>query len=139
VDDSLANIKTLPFNQANIFVWPRFDNPKLDSEPFRRWALIRLPEQLGGAREDVSSLRAYSLICIHLWCLWNYSTERSRAECPCHGSVYRLEDGLAIAGPASLQAPPANVLPQLRLELEDDGAVVVTGLDGVVGYGRRLA
>jgi Rieske Fe-S protein len=138
VDGTLANIRDLPLNQANIFVWPRFDNPKLDSEPFRRWQLIRLPAELGGDREDPSALRAYSMICVHLWCLWNYSTDRSRAECPCHGSIYNVQNGLAIEGPASLQAAPNNALAQLRLDIEDNGTVVVTGIDGVVGYGRRV-
>ncbi len=53
-------------------------------------------------------------------------------------------NGKAFAGPASLQAPPSNVLPILYLEADDSGdlwikpAVWNVNENGIVGYGRFL-
>jgi rieske iron-sulfur protein len=41
-------------------------------EAFRVWQLIRLPEELGGKRNEVSAFRMYSAVFLHLWCLWKY-------------------------------------------------------------------
>lgn len=148
VDGTFANVKRFPPNMSTVFVYPRTDNPDIDSEPFRRYQLIRLPEELGGNRDDSSAFRAYSMICVHLWCLWDYKPlvvntqtgekEHGAGECPCHGSVYDVRTGVAIAGPAALQTPPNNALPALRLEVDVDGDLSATGLDGIVGYGRRV-
>ena len=100
--------------------------------------------ELGGDKQDVSAFRAYSMICLHLWCLWKYWPEegRKRGECPCHGSMYDPTTGTAFAGPASLQAPPSNTLPNLDFEADVDGFMYVlpptwgVNKNGVVGYGR---
>ena len=50
--------------------------------------------------------------------------------------------GTAFAGPASLQAPPSDTLPELNFEADADGKLFVTppqwgpNKNGVVGYGR---
>jgi Rieske Fe-S protein len=116
----------------------------LDAEAFRKWQFIRLPEELGGGKKDVTSVRAYSMICLHLWCLWKYYPEdnKKRGECPCHGSVYEPTTGTAIAGPASVQAAPSNMLPELTLETDPDGSLFImppkfnANDNGVIGYGR---
>lgn len=89
----------------------------------------------------------YSMICLHLWCLWEYKgndkvSPRNQLECPCHGSMYDLTNGKAFAGPASVQAAPSNVLPLLRLESDSDGMLYIlppkfnVNDNGVIGYGR---
>jgi len=121
----------------------------MDAEPFRKWQFIRLPEELGGAKNDVSALRAYSMICLHLWCLWQYNGANSLAktnkgDCPCHGSSYDPMTGLAEQGPASVQSAPSNVLPTLTLDIDSSGLVWILPPDftlhnnGVIGYGRFL-
>jgi len=105
-----------------------------------------LPVELGGDKNDVSSFRMYSQVCLHLWCLWKYWPEegRKRGECPCHGSMYDPLTGEAFAGPASLQAPPSNVLPRLDLEIDSQGNIWVkppnwsVNGNGIVGFGRFL-
>jgi len=143
-DGTQANVNTFPINHAEVITYPKTGDRVLDEEAFRKWQFIRLPEELGGNKNDVSSFRAYSMVCLHLWCLWKYWPEegRKRGECPCHGSMYNVETGTAFAGPASLQAPPSNTLARLNFETDSEGFMYISPVtwgvnaNGVVGYGR---
>ena len=145
-DGSQANVKTFQVNHSEAIIYPATGDRVLDEEPFRRWQFIRLPTEFGGDSNDASAFRAYSMVCLHLWCLWKYwpDEKKKRGECPCHGSMYDPRTGKAVAGPASLQAPPSNVLPKLNLEVDSDGllwimpAVWNVNANGIVGYGRFL-
>ena len=59
--------------------------------------------------------------------------------------MYNPETGEAFAGPASLQAPPSNVLAKLDFEADADGFMWIkpptwgVNDNGVIGYGRFLA
>ncbi len=143
-DGTHANINTFPVNFAEVITYPATGDPALDAEAFRKWQFIRLPEELGGTKNDQSAIRAYSMICLHLWCLWKYWPDegRKRGECPCHGSMYNPSTGTAFLGPASVQAPPSNTLPELYFEINSDGFVYIlppkfgVNDNGVIGYGR---
>ncbi len=145
-DGTQANVNTFPINHAEVITYPKTEDEVLNEEAFRKWQFIRLPEELGGSKNDVSAFRAYSMVCLHLWCLWKYWPDegRKRGECPCHGTMYDPLTGEAFAGPASLQAAPSNVLPQLTFESDSEGFLYVsppnwgvTG-NGVIGYGRFI-
>ena len=143
-DGTQANLHTFPVNHAEVITYPETADEVLNEEAFRKWQFIRLPEKMGGGRKDVSSFRAYSMVCLHLWCLWKYWPDegRMRGECPCHGSMYDVKTGTAFIGPASVQAAPSNTLPQLNFEADSDGFMFISppkwGVNdnGVVGYGR---
>jgi len=143
-DDTQANVNTFPLNHSEVITYPKTGDNVLDGEAFRKWQFIRLPEELGGAKNDISSFRAYSMVCLHLWCLWKYWPQegRKRGECPCHGSMYNPLTGTAFAGPASLQAPPSNTLARLNFETDSKGFMFISPVtwgvnaNGVVGYGR---
>ena len=143
-DGTQANINSFPVNHAEVITYPATGDAALDAEAFRKWQFIRLPEELGGAKNDVSALRAYSMICLHLWCLWKYWPDdgRKRGECPCHGSMYDATTGTAYVGPASVQAAPSNTLPELTMEIDSQGFVSIlppkfnANDNGVIGYGR---
>jgi rieske iron-sulfur protein len=145
-DGTQANVKTFPKNHSEVITYPKTGDTVLDQEAFKKWQFIRLPNELGGDKDDVSAFRAYSMVCLHLWCLWKYWPQegRKRGECPCHGSMYNALNGKAFAGPASLQASPSNVLPTLNFEADNDGnmwikpAVWSVNENGIVGYGRFL-
>jgi len=145
-DGTQANVKTFPKNHSEVITYPKTGDTVLDQEAFKKWQFIRLPDELGGDKNDISAFRAYSMVCLHLWCLWKYWPQegRKRGECPCHGSMYNPINGKAFAGPASLQASPSNVLPQLNFEADSDGnlwikpAVWSVNENGIVGYGRFL-
>jgi ubiquinol-cytochrome c reductase iron-sulfur subunit len=145
-DGSQANVKTFKVNHAEAIIFPRSDDPALNKEAFRTWQFIRLPPELGGEKNDVSAFRAFSMVCLHLWCLLKYwpGEGRKRGECPCHGTLYDPLTGKAYAGPAALQSPPSNVLPNLDLEVDKDGNVWIlppnwsVNGNGVVGFGRFI-
>jgi len=143
-DGTQANLNTFPVNHAEVITYPETVDEVLNEEAFRKWQFIRLPEKFGGGRNDVSSFRAYSMVCLHLWCLWKYWPDegRMRGECPCHGSMYDVQTGTAFIGPASVQAAPSDTLAQLNFEADSDGFMFISpptwGVNdnGVVGYGR---
>lgn len=143
-DGTQANLKTFPINHAEVITYPKTGDRVLDEEAFRKWQFIRLPEELGGAKNEIGAFRAYSMVCLHLWCLWKYwpGENRKRGECPCHGSMYDPLTGTAFVGPASLQAPPSNTLAKLDFETDSDGFMYISPVtwgvnaNGVVGYGR---
>jgi ubiquinol-cytochrome c reductase iron-sulfur subunit len=145
-DGSQANINAFPVNHSEVVIYPKTNDPVLNKEAFRTWQLIRLPAELGGEKNDASAFRIYSMVCLHLWCLWKYfpGEGRKRGECPCHGSMYDPMTGKAFAGPASLQGPPSNVLPSLDIEVESNGDLSILppvwspDRNGIVGFGRYL-
>src|SRR5512135_1960477 len=57
-----------------------------------------------------SEIAAYSPICPHLGCRYDWNEANSRFQCPCHGSFFAL-DGRVIAGPSPrpLDALPAEI------------------------------
>lgn len=141
-----ANIGTFPTNHAEVITYPKTGDRVLDEEAFRKWQFIRLPEEMGGSAPDTSAFRIYSMVCLHLWCLWGYdpSDDKKIGHCPCHASTYDMRTGRAIMGPAAVQAAPSNVLPQLNFEADAEGFLwilppvwEVTG-NGVIGYGRLV-
>ncbi len=143
-DGTQPNVNTYPLNFSEVITYPATGDPALDAEAFRKWQFIRLPEELGGSKNDVSAFRAFSMICLHLWCLWKYWPDegRKRGECPCHGSMYNPSTGTAFVGPASVQAPPSNTLPKINFEKDSDGFLWIlppiwgVNDNGVIGYGR---
>jgi rieske iron-sulfur protein len=151
-----ANVHTFPANSSEVVIYPKSDDPVLNKEAFRTWQLIRLPNEMGGGINSVSSFRLYSMVCLHLWCLWNYfprgpdKNDPSKivggsGACPCHGSMYDPLTGIAYQGPASLQGPPSNALPRLDLEADTEGDLWILPptwdltKNGIVGYGRYVA
>jgi ubiquinol-cytochrome c reductase iron-sulfur subunit len=146
-DGSQANVKTFKVNHSEAIIYPISDDAALNKEAFRTWQFIRLPPELGGEKNEASAFRAFSMVCLHLWCLWKYwpGEGRKRGECPCHGSMYDPATGKAFAGPAALQSPPSNVLPVLDLEVDKDGYLWIlppnwnVNGNGIVGYGRFIA
>ncbi len=143
-DGTQANVKTFPANSSEVITYPKTGDEVLDNEAFRKWQFIRLSEDMGGASSDTSAFRAYSMVCLHLWCLWDYKPDKAVGACPCHGSLYDPTTGMATQGPASVQAQPSNVLPRLFFEIDTDGYLWILppvwspSENGVIGYGRFL-
>ena len=149
-DGTHANVNTFPVNYADVVTYPKTGDRVLDEEAFRKWQLIRLPAEFGGDKKDVSAFRIYSMICLHLWCLWKYfptkdpAIPRNKGECPCHASTYDPITGMAVSGPAAKQSAPSNVLAKLDLESDSEGFLYIlpptwgVNDNGVVGYGRFI-
>ena len=179
---NVNNLTTFPPNDHWIFTYPSSGDLAVDSEnpdTFVKYELIRLPIELGGSSKNATDFVAFSKVCVHLWCSPNYNpqqtvnpnengyvsptgsppgTTHEQYECPCHGSIYRIPDGLAVGGPASLQPAPTNAIPMVTLQADSSGNLYVfasnydpasektpTSLpsgvnpiegDGTLGYGR---
>ncbi len=63
-----------------------------------------------------STLRALSALCTHMPCVLNWSTLRTRFECPCHGATF-AESGTAIGTYGDGTLPP---LPPIKVRIQQD-------------------
>ena len=145
---NVKDLASFPPNGAWLFTYPSSGDVNVDSQSpdtFQKYALIRLPQELGGSQASAAAFVAYSKVCVHLWCSPSYDPQKSTStqdetyQCPCHGSIYQLpvkdkngnltDAGKAIAGPASLQAFPTNAIPMLTLTADSSGDLYVGSLD----------
>jgi len=146
---NVNDLTTFPPDSHWVVTYPSSGSLTLDSQnpdTFVKFELIRLPagSQFGGDSKDAVAFVAFSKVCVHLWCSPNYNpaTSHEQYECPCHGSIYEIPDGLAKAGPASEQPPPTNAIPMLTLTADADGTLNIepplwdVNHNGVLGYGR---
>lgn len=149
---NVNDLTSFPPNSAWLITYPSSGDINVDSQnvdTFVKFALIRLPNELGGSNKSAAAFVAFSKVCVHLWCSPNYDPEHSTDpsdetyQCPCHGSIYKPPDGLAIAGPASLQPAPTNAIPMLTLTRDSSGNLYIeppvwdVDHNGVLGYGRN--
>ena len=145
---NVNDLANFPPNSSWLLTYPSSGDINVDSQnpdTFQKFGLIRLPN---GTTKTAADFVAFSKVCVHLWCSPNYDPERSTKtsdetyQCPCHGSIYRVPDGLSIAGPASLQAYPTNAIPMLTLTADPNGDLYIeppkfdVAHNGVIGYGR---
>ncbi len=163
---NVGDLATFPPNSHWVITYPSSGDSKADAQvtdTFRKFELIRLPVELGGDKPAASSFVAFSKVCVHLECSPNYNptqnvnptengyesgpgyTTHQNFECPCHGTTYRIPDGLAFDGPASRQPPPTNAVPMLTLSADDQGYLRVeppiwdVDHNGKLGYGRYVS
>lgn len=82
--------------------------------------LVRLPDGMG---QSVDGYVAYSKICTHAGCpVALYRAASHELMCPCHQSVFDVVNaGAVISGPAD------HALPQLPIEVGDDGYLRAKG------------
>jgi rieske iron-sulfur protein len=144
---NVNDLTTFPPNSHWVITYPTSGDITVDADnpdTFVKFELIRLPIELGGDSKKATDFVAFSKVCVHLWCSPNYNptqtknpmengytapgpnvTTHEQFECPCHGSIYRVPDGLAVQGPASLQSFPQNAIPMLTLQADSSGDLYV--------------
>ena len=145
---NVNDLTNFPPNSSWLLTYPSAGDITIDSQnpdTFQKFGLIRLPN---GTSKSAADFVAFSKVCVHLWCSPNYDPQKSSNssfetyQCPCHGSIYEIPDGLSIAGPASLQAFPTNAIPMLTLTADPNVDLFIeppkfdVELIGVIGYGR---
>jgi menaquinol-cytochrome c reductase iron-sulfur subunit len=61
-------------------------------------------------KHSENDITAFSPICPHAGCYYNWDVQRRLFECPCHGSVFKI-DGPVVSGPAPrpLDALPVKI------------------------------
>ena len=146
LDDRYQQVKSTPnqfqpINYSEFFYYP-YDS---SVSPYYKNVIARLPDPLVNPNPQYSSdpilkhVAAFNVTCVHLRCLVNpgYDTASGefRLQCPCHGSQYRLTDGIPVAGPAYDLG--LNPLPDVHLSVDANGKISAVGnLNGEPGIGR---
>lgn len=132
-------------NTMEFFYYPNPEDTE-NRDVFQKFILIRLPEELGGAADDVSAFRAYSALSVGVHCQVKYWPDdgRQRMEDPCWGSMYRAIDG-AMMYPYPVMDDPPLGLPYLDLSVDENGSLYVEPPvwtmqeNGVIGVGRTMS
>ena len=132
-----------PINYSEFFYYP-YDS---SVSPYYKNVIARLPDPLVNPNPLYSSdpilkhVVAFNVTCVHLRCLvnpgyaGNPGSGEFRLQCPCHGSQYRLTDGVPVAGPAYDLG--LNPLPEVQLSVDANGKISAVGtLIGEPGIGR---
>ncbi len=132
-----------PINYSEFFYYP-YDS---SVSPYYKNVIARLPDPLVNPNPSYSSdpilkhIVALNVTCVHLRCLvnpgyaGNPGSGEFRLQCPCHGSQYRLTDGVPVAGPAYDLG--LNPLPEVQLSVDANGKISAVGtLIGEPGIGR---
>ncbi len=141
--DNSIQIKTMKPNSVEIFYYP---DPSKETDTYKPFMLIRLPEWMGGSANDTSAFRAYSAKSLDDSCSVRYwpNEGRQRIENPCQGAMYRVIDGAMTYG-AIHRSTALTALPHLDLSTDDNGKMYVnppkfsTSENGVIGHGRNLS
>ncbi|TMI28936.1 Rieske (2Fe-2S) protein [Candidatus Bathyarchaeota archaeon] len=134
-----------PINYSEFFYYP-YDS---SVSPYYKNVIARLPDPIVNPNPAYSSdpilkhVVAFNVTCVHLRCLvnpgyaGNPGSGEFRLQCPCHGSQYRLTDGVPVAGPAYDLG--LNPLPEVQLSVDANGKISAVGtLIGEPGIGRTL-
>ncbi|CUR51403.1 exported protein of unknown function [Nitrosotalea devaniterrae] len=135
-------------NSAGIFMYPSSVPFDYRTNAYQTFMLIRLPETIGGDKNDTSSFRAYSALDPTSHCLMKYwpQSGRQRIEDPCISQPYRAIDGVSYdPGFTMIRAPTTGALPKLDLDVDSQGYLVVKtptwtrDKNGVIGMGRDVS
>ncbi len=127
---NVNDLSTYPPDHSWLITYPSSGDLTADSknpDNFVKYQLIRLPASLGGGATNAAAFVAFSKVCVHLGCAPSYypGAGGDLYVCPCHGSTYRVPDGLAVQGPASLQTYPQNAIPMLTLTADAKGDLYI--------------
>ena len=138
-----SDITLMKPNSVEFFYYP---DPQDKEDTHQLFMLIRLPEWMGGAENDVSAFRAYSAKALDDPCIVKYWPDvgRQRIENPCQGAMYRVIDG-AITYGATHRTTAMTALPYLELSIDNNGMMYVEpptftpSENGVIAYGRNMS
>ena len=124
---------------SEFFAWP-WD---ASTNPYYRNIIVRLPDELipESERSDTPNLSHYVALnttCVHLRCLVNPGKAENelRLICPCHGSQYRIRDGVPVRGPAK----DLGLRPMASVKLSMDPVtndLIAVEMEGEPGVGRE--
>ena len=132
------DITVSPYYKDIIVRIPDAVNPTSQSQ------ILTVPKTqsyMSGTKSD-GKFVAYNTTCVHLRCLVNPGYDSAsgefRLQCPCHGSQYRMSDGVPVAGPAKDLG--LNPLPQITIDVDASGNIIakngLNGINGTPGIGR---
>ncbi|MDG6909557.1 MAG: Rieske 2Fe-2S domain-containing protein [Nitrososphaerota archaeon] len=129
---SFPRVKVSSLSELSAGKAVNFNYP-LDNEPN---LLVKLGQKAEGGVGPEGDIVAFSQICQHLGCIWDYVPQGGSPEvnhsyvasqpvgyCPCHGSVYALTQGAKVIG-----GPSPRPQPQVQLEVDGSGDIYAVGM-----------
>ncbi len=132
----ITNISSLEVNKPVIFNYP------LDNEPN---ILVKLGTKAQGGVGPEGDIVAFSQICQHLGCYYNYIPPNSSPSCNssykadkpvgyccCHGGIYDFTEGGKVIG-----GPPPRPVPQVKLEVDSNGDIYAVGMGPPTIFGHN--
>ena len=126
VEHTFPTLNITPIASILVGAEISFDYPDEDSPAL----LLRLSEPVEGGIGPSEDIVAFSTLCTHKGCLFDFVSKRNVLICPCHWSSFDpSKGGRLIIGQAS------QSLPQIRLD-QKDGMIRAIGVDGLI-YGRQ--
>lgn len=133
-------------DSVRFFYYPNPEETE-NRDAFETYMLIRLPEWLGGSKNDASAYRVYSAKSVDDPCRVKYweGEERQRIENPCRGGFYRVHDGVMTFTFSSVPNTHPVALPHLDLSVSKSGFLYIeppsfTKIEnGVISYGREIS
>jgi arsenite oxidase small subunit len=118
----VANAASLKVNTPVAFNFPDASSP---------CTLVKMGHPVPGGVGPDRDIVAYSTLCTHMGCPVAYDAATRTFRCGCHYSVFDAElGGQMVCGQAT------ENLPQVTLELDGNGAIVATAVNGLI-YGRQ--
>lgn len=144
--DNYLSIDDMSPDSVAKFYYPNSENA-IERDAFDAFIIIRLPESMGGAADDVSAFRAYSALDLASHCLVSYWPEHEITvlQDPCHHNSYRIQDGYIVTGSNPALHPEYIALPHLDLGIDEDGFLLVetpeftSEKNGILGIGREIS
>ncbi len=125
----ICNVKDLKPKEPVKFNYPLTITPNL---------LIKLGKKVPGGVGPDGDIVAYSALCQHLGCIVEFLPEgkcdkypdRDILYCPCHAGYYDADDKAKV-----LAGPPPYPLPQVILEVDENGDIYAVKMGPPVVYG----
>jgi nitrite reductase/ring-hydroxylating ferredoxin subunit len=108
----LSFVKGVGVNQTAFEPWPPDWTPVIGDDELPEGTLVQAGTNDVRVMLYKEGERVYALSdrCTHRGCpLHLGQVSGSMIECPCHGSIFRLEDGEVVRGPATVPAPSYEV------------------------------
>ena len=124
IDRKSGQIKTtdIASNDWRQFVYPRTGCGNVDDDTFKQFAVFHLPRDLTApsslaATDPISGDQfiAFSLVCVHLWCLMSYDQSSRLIVCACHNSQEPGSIRTILRRQTSLLEWPSRGLPRKGL------------------------
>jgi len=127
----VASLEALPADGTPVKLTVRAD--KVDA-----WS--RFPDQVVGAvfvrrvegEDGDPRLQAFNVVCPHLGCAIDFRARQRDYYCPCHNSVFDLEDGAQGEG-----SPSARGMDELETRVSEEGEVLVQFRNFVMGIADK--
>jgi len=147
---SYVRISDLASNSTVYFEYPYSGNStRYYVEPHNSWILIRLPSDMDGDKNDISSFRAFNVIGVdYLEFPLRYFPTREKLYEDHLGDTYEPINGTLVAGYGFYKRHDNQTLPnaltKLDLGIDDQGYIYVKpptfdiDKNGVIGLGRKM-